>query len=65
MKAFLYSFIECQPEETCKKRESHKHQTSKNVSCDNLDGPRGHYARWDKSDKDKDKYCMISLTYGI
>jgi len=26
-----------------------------------MDGPRGHYAKWIKSDKDK--YCMISLIW--
>ena len=27
--------------------------------CDNMDGPRGYYAKWKKSEKDK--YCVISL----
>ena len=31
--------------------------------CDNTDGPGGHYAKWNKSDKDK--YCIISLICGI
>ena len=31
--------------------------------CDNIDRPRGYYAKWNKSDKNK--YCMISLTCGI
>ena len=31
--------------------------------CDNMDGPWGHYAKWNKSDKDK--YYMISLICGI
>jgi len=26
---------------------------------DNLDGPTGYYAKWNKSEKDK--YCVISL----
>ena len=29
----------------------------------NIDEPRGYYAKWNKSDKDK--YCIISLTRGI
>ena len=31
--------------------------------CSNIDGPRGYYAKWNTSDKDK--YCMISLICGI
>ena len=31
--------------------------------CDNMNGLGGHYAKWNKSDKDK--YCMISLICGI
>ena len=27
--------------------------------CDHMGGPRGHYAKWKKSEKEK--YCMISL----
>ena len=27
--------------------------------CDNTDGPKEYYAKWNKSDKDK--YCIISL----
>ena len=30
---------------------------------DNLDGSRPHYAKWNRSEKDK--YCMMSLTFGI
>lgn len=33
------------------------------ATCKNVDGPWGHYAKWDKPDKDK--YCMISVIYGI
>ena len=29
--------------------------------CGNKDGPGGHYARWNKSEKEK--YCMTSLIY--
>ena len=32
------------------------------VTC-NMDKPRGHYAQWNKSEKDK--YYMVSLIYGI
>ena len=32
-------------------------------NCNNMDGPWGHYANWTKSEKDK--YCLISLIYGI
>ena len=36
------------------------HQKQWNLAiCDNMDRPRGHYAKWNKSDKDK--YYMISL----
>ena len=31
--------------------------------CDNMNDSSGHYARWNKSEKDK--YCMISLICGI
>ena len=30
--------------------------------CDNVDEPGGHYAKWNKSEKDK--YCMLSLIRG-
>ena len=30
---------------------------SKYCHCDNMDGPQGHYAKWNKSQKDK--YYMI------
>ena len=33
------------------------------ATCNNMDGPQGHYAKWSKSEKDK--YCMISLIGGI
>ena len=32
----------------------------KSGHCDTMDGPRMHYAKWNKSDKDK--YCVISLS---
>ena len=31
--------------------------------CSNVDGSGGHFAKWNKPDKDK--YCMISLICGI
>ena len=31
--------------------------------CDNMDEFKGHYAKWNKPEKDK--YCMISLVSGI
>ena len=31
--------------------------------CDNMDGLWGHYAKQNQSDKDR--YCIISLKYGI
>ena len=31
--------------------------------CDNMDGPWAHYAKWDKSEKDK--YCIMSFICGI
>ena len=31
--------------------------------CDNMNGPRGHYAKWNKSEKDKN--CIITLICGI
>ena len=33
------------------------------VICNNIDGLRGYYAKWNKSGKDK--FGMISLTCGI
>ena len=42
---------------------SHKREGNAAI-CDNMGGPWEHYAKWNKPDK-KDKYCMISLTYGI
>ena len=36
------------------------HKKEQNVAiCSNMDGPRGHYTKQSKSEKDK--YCMISL----
>ena len=36
------------------------HKNEWNLSIyDNIDRPRGYYAKWNKSEKDK--YCMISL----
>ena len=32
--------------------------------CDNMDGPRGHYGKWNKPDR-KDKYYMVSLIRGL
>lgn len=37
---------------------SHKEKNETTI-WDNRDGPRGHYAKWNKSEKDK--YLMISL----
>ena len=31
--------------------------------CNNMDGSRGYYAKWNKSERDQ--YHMISLTHGI
>ena len=31
--------------------------------CDNIYEPGGHYAKWNKSEKNK--YCMVSLVCGI
>ena len=31
--------------------------------CDNMNGPRGHYAKWNKSEKGKN--CIITLICGI
>lgn len=28
--------------------------------CNNMDGPRGYYSEWNKPDRKKDKYFMIS-----
>ena len=39
---------------------SHKKE-SKLAICDNMDGLRGYYAKWNKSEKDK--YHMISFIY--
>ena len=33
------------------------------VTCNNMDGTWGHYAKWNKSDKHK--YCVVWLIYGI
>ena len=33
-------------------------------TCNNMDGPRGYYAKWSKSDRER-QYSMISLTCGI
>ena len=41
---------------------SHKTRT-KFCICRNIDGLGGHYAKWNKSEKDK--YCKISLLCGI
>ena len=49
-KAFLPSFMVCHPKNAHRKGESH--QTRKNGYFNHMGGPRGHYAKWDKSDKD-------------
>ena len=35
----------------------------KSCLCHDMDGLGGHYAKWNKAEKDK--YSMISLTHGI
>ena len=35
----------------------------KNKICDNIDGPRGYYAKFNKLEKEK--YCMISLIHEV
>ena len=42
---------------------SHKNEWDLTV-CDNRDGSRGHYAKWNQSDRES-KHHMISLTCGI
>ena len=34
-------------------------------TCKYMNGPRGYYADWYKSDREKNKHCLISLTCGI
>ena len=41
---------------------SHKKQWD-NAICSNKGGPRDYHTKWNKLDKDK--YYMMSLTYGI
>ena len=41
---------------------SHKKEWSLAI-CEHIDGPQGHYARWNKSEKDK--YYITSLIWGI
>ena len=41
---------------------SHKKEWNFTI-CGNMDGLRGYYAKWNKSEQDK--YCILSLTYGI
>ena len=33
-------------------------------TCNNMDGPRGYYAKWSKSDRGR-QYTMISLTWNL
>ena len=33
------------------------------ANCGSIDGLRGHYVKWNRSEKDK--YCMLSLIFGI
>ena len=42
---------------------SHKEEWSLAI-CDNMDGPRGCYAKSESNQAEKDKYCMISLLRG-
>ena len=42
---------------------SYKKKTPKLLICNNMDGPRGYYAQWNKSEKDK--YYMTSLVCEI
>ena len=39
---------------TVEKKENH-------AICDNMDGPRGHYAKWDKSDRERQ--ILYGITY--
>ena len=41
---------------------SHKKEWNLAI-CNNMDGPRGHYAKWSKTEKDI--FYMVSLIYGI
>ena len=35
-----------------------------NAICSNMDGPRDYHTKWSLSQKEKDKYHMISLVCG-
>ena len=41
---------------------SHKKEWNLAI-CSNMDGPQGHYAKLSLTEKDK--YCMMSLVYGL
>ena len=36
-----------------------------NAICSIMGGPRDYHIKWNKSDGEKDKYCMILLIRGI
>ena len=49
-----------------KGRSGEGHEKEWNLTiCDSMDGPRGYYAKWNKSVRERQKYHIISLTCGI
>ena len=36
-----------------------------NAICGNMNGPRDDHTKWSSGHKEKDKYHMLSLIYGI
>ena len=42
----------------------HHLEIMESCHCGNMSGAWGHYAKWNKSEKD-DKYCIISLLHGL
>ena len=45
---------------------SHKKNVTANAICSNMDGPRDYHTKWSKSSqKEQDKYHIISCIYGI
>ena len=65
MYAYVHTHTHTQTQTQIQKHEYYSAMKKDGCSSisDNMDEPWGHYAEWNKLEKDK--YCMISLICGI
>lgn len=54
---YVYVFVLC----VCLYTQWNVIHLLKNLAICDLNGPWGHYAKWNKPDKEIDRYCVISL----